>query len=216
MKYDQTIQMEENHEIYLLDKTIKMKKIISKKVSITKEEITNLNNSIESQFKSDKGEDKKFIEIFHSFEDPNNKVDIKNFSFISDIKTSDTKFPEQIKEEELPKISHDSIKEDDFLCNTIMSTKSINSNDINLIYLKDKYYIEEPLINNYNKTIQQSIKVINDDFFENFENIKKTENENGNNINNKDINKDGNNSNKNNNNDEDINRPQKTEKENEE
>ena len=215
MKFDQTIQMEENHEIYLLDKTIKMKKIISKKVSITKGEITNINNSIESQFKSEKGEDKKFIEIIHSFEDPNNKVAIKNFSFISDIKTSDTQFPEKIKEE-LPKNSHDSNKEDDFLCNTIMSTKSINSNDINLIYLKDKYYIEEPLINNYNKTIQKSIKVINDDFFENFENIKKAENENGNNINNKDINKDGNNSNKNNINYEDNNRPQKTEKEDEE
>ena len=168
MKYSQTISIEQKYGKYLYDKNIKTKKILSKQVSITKEEINIAQNTIESQFKDTKYDKKKFIQIIQSFEDPKSpdKVSFENLSFISDIKTSDSQFTIHLKEE-VPKSAHDSIKSD-YIYNAFLNSKNINS-DINLLDF-NKNYIIEPLLNNYNKTIQKNIEIISNDIIENINN----------------------------------------------
>ena len=165
MKYTQTISIEQKYGKYLFDKKIKTKKVLSKQVSITKEDINTAKNNIESQFRDVKGDKKKLIQIIQSFEDPlsPDKVTLENLSFISDINASDTKFTIQLKEE-LPKIKHESIKPD-FFCNAIVRTKNIDS-ELNLLDFKKNYFIE-PLLNNFNINTQKDIKSVNNDNFEN-------------------------------------------------
>jgi hypothetical protein len=59
MKYSQTISIEQKYGKYLYDKNIKTKTILSKQVSITKEEINITKSTIESQFKDTKYDKKK-------------------------------------------------------------------------------------------------------------------------------------------------------------
>ena len=174
MKYTQTISIEQKYGKYLFDKKIKTKKVLSKQVSITKEDINLAKNNIESQFRDVKGDKKKLIQIIQSFEDPlsPDKVTLENLSFISDIKASDTKFTIQLKEE-LPKIKHESIKPD-FFCNAIVSTKNIDP-ELNLLDFKKNYFIE-PLLNNLNINTQKDIKTVNNE--NNHNNINENENEN--------------------------------------
>ena len=215
MKYTQTISIEQKYGKYLFDKKIKTKKVLSKQVSITKEDINTAKNNIESQFRDVKGDKKKLIQIIQSFEDPlsPDKVTLENLSFISDINASDTKFTIQLKEE-LPKIKHESIKPD-FFCNAIVRTKNIDS-ELNLLDFKKNYFIE-PLLNNFNINTQKDIKSVNNDNFENNHNninedIDEDEDENkikDDNIGNKDNRNDCNNNNEENqnkdeNNNEDI------------
>ena len=134
MKLSQTISIEQKYGKYLFDKkirkTIKEEKTISKK-------------NFESDINEIKEEKKKFIQIIQSFEDPSiSDVTLENLAFLSDIKSSDSKFTIQLKEE-LPKISHEDIKSE-FLSNALNEVHD----DINLIDLK-KNYIIEPLINKY-------------------------------------------------------------------
>ena len=142
MKLSQTISIEQKYGKYLFDKKIRKNNLISK--TTIKEEKTISQKNFESDLNEIKEEKKKFIQIIQSFDDPliPDKVTLENLAFLSDIKSRDSKFTIQLKEE-LPKIRNKDIKSD-FLSNTLNELHD----DINLIDLK-KNYIIEPLINNY-------------------------------------------------------------------
>jgi hypothetical protein len=141
MKLSQTISIEQKYGKYLFDKKIRKNNLITK--TTIKEEKTISKKNFESDINEIKEEKKKFIQIIQSFEDPSiSDVTLENLAFLSDIKSSDSKFTIQLKEE-LPKISHEDIKSE-FLSNALNEVHD----DINLIDLK-KNYIIEPLINKY-------------------------------------------------------------------
>lgn len=141
MKLSQTISIEQKYGKYLFDKKIRKNNLITK--TTIKEEKTISKKTFESDINEIKEEKKKFIQIIQSFEDPSiSDVTLENLAFLSDIKSSDSKFTIQLKEE-LPKISHEDIKSE-FLSNALNEVHD----DINLIDLK-KNYIIEPLINKY-------------------------------------------------------------------
>ena len=141
MKLNQTISIEQKYGKYLFDKKIRKNNLITK--TTIKEEKTISKKTFESDINEIKEEKKKFIQIIQSFEDPSiSDVTLENLAFLSDIKSSDSKFTIQLKEE-LPKISHEDIKSE-FLSNALNEVHD----DINLIDLK-KNYIIEPLINKY-------------------------------------------------------------------
>ena len=141
MKLSQTISIEQKYGKYLFDKKIRKNNLITK--TTIKEEKTLSKKTFESDINEIKEEKKKFIQIIQSFEDPSiSDVTLENLAFLSDIKSSDSKFTIQLKEE-LPKISHEDIKSE-FLSNALNEVHD----DINLIDLK-KNYIIEPLINKY-------------------------------------------------------------------
>ena len=141
MKLSQTISIEQKYGKYLFDKKIRKNNLITK--TTIKEEKTISKKNFEFDINEIKEEKKKFIQIIQSFEDPSiSDVTLENLAFLSDIKSSDSKFTIQLKEE-LPKISHEDIKSE-FLSNALNEVHD----DINLIDLK-KNYIIEPLINKY-------------------------------------------------------------------
>ena len=167
MKCTQSISIEQKYGKYLFDKKIKTKKIISKQIPIkTTEEINITEKTFKSKIKEDIDEKKKFIQIIQSFEDPlsPDNITLENLSFISDIKTPDSQFTIQLKEE-LPKIRHESFKSD-FICNPFLNPDNIQEikSDINIIDFKKNYFIE-PLLS---KTkFKKSIKIIKNDILEN-------------------------------------------------
>ena len=166
MKCTQSISIEQKYGKYLFDKKIKTKKILSKQLPIKTTEEINLNEkNFKSKIKEDIDEKKKFIQIIQSFEDPlsPDNITLENLSFISDIKTSDSQFTIQLKEE-LPKIRHESLKSG-FIGNAFLNPDNIQDikNDINIIDFKKNYFIE-PLLNETKFT--KSIKIIKTDILE--------------------------------------------------
>ena len=134
MKLSQTISIEQKYGKYLFDKKIRKNNLITK--TTIKEEKTISKKTFESDINEIKEEKKKFIQIIQSFEDPSiSDVTLENLAFLSDIKSSDSKFTIQLKEE-LPKISHEDIKSE-FLSNALNEVHD----DINLIDLKKNYII---------------------------------------------------------------------------
>ena len=166
MKNTQVISIEQKYGKYLFDKKLRTKKIFSNPIPIKINEEINIGKKIfESKIKDTNEEKKKIIKIIQSFDDPLSpeQVTLENLSFLSDIKTPDSQFTIQLKEE-LPKIRHESIKSD-LLFNPFLNSNYIPS-DINIIDFKKNNYFIEPLLNNYKNnttTIRQSFKIINND-----------------------------------------------------
>ena len=165
MKNSQVISIEQKYGKYLFDKKLKTKKIFSNPIPIKINEEINIGKKIfETKIKDTNEEKKKIIKIIQSFDDSlsSEQVTIENLSFISDIKTPDSQFTIQLKED-LPKIRHESIKSD-LLFNPFLNRNYIPS-DINIIDFKKNNYFIEPLLNNYKTTttIRQSFKIINND-----------------------------------------------------
>ena len=168
MKCSQTISIEQKYGKYLFDNKIKTKQILTKQVTIkTNEDISINEKDFKSKIKEDIDEKQKFIQIIQSFEDPlsPDNITLENLSFISDIKTPDSQFTIQLKEE-LPKVSHESIKSD-FLYDSFLNPDNLKSD---IIDFKKNYFIE-PLLNRdkYND-FKKSIKIIKNDILENINN----------------------------------------------
>ena len=168
MKCSQTISIEQKYGKYLFDNKIKTKQILTKQVTIkTNEDISINEKDFKSKIKEDIDEKQKFIQIIQSFEDPlsPDNITLENLSFISDIKTPDSQFTIQFKEE-LPKVSHESIKSD-FLYDSFLNPDNLKSD---IIDFKKNYFIE-PLLNRdkYND-FKKSIKIIKNDILENINN----------------------------------------------
>ena len=164
MKNSQVISIEQKYGKYLFDKKLRTKKIFSNPIPIKINEEINIGKKVfESKIKDTNEEKKKIIKIIQSFDDPLSpeQVALEKLSFLSDIKSPDSKFTIQLKED-LPKINKESIKSE-LLFNPFLNSNYIPS-DINIIDVKKNYFIE-PLLNNYknNTTIRQSIKIINND-----------------------------------------------------
>ena len=173
MKNSQVISIEQKYGKYLFDKKLRPKKLFSNPIPIKINEEINIGKK---NFETKIEEKKKIIQIIQSFDDPLSpeQVTLENLSFISDIKTPDSQFTIQLKED-LPKIRHESIKSD-FLFNPFINPNYI-SNDINIIDFKKNNYFIEPLLNNYkNNNIKKNIKIINNDN-DILENINKNTNE---------------------------------------
>ena len=142
MKNTQVISIEQKYGKYLFDKKLRTKKIFSNPIPIKINEEINIGKKIfESKIKDTNEEKKKIIKIIQSFDDPLSpeQVTLENLSFLSDIKTPDSQFTIQLKEE-LPKIRHESIKSD-LLFNPFLNSNYIPS-DINIIdFKKNNYFI---------------------------------------------------------------------------
>ena len=165
MKNSQVISMEQKFGKYLFDKKLKTK-LFSNPVPIKiKEEINIGKKFFESKIKGSNEDKKKIIQIIQSFDDPLNQEQVKleNLSFISDIKTPDSQFTIQLKED-IPKIRQEAINSD-FLFSPFINPNYMPS-DINIIDLKKNNYFIEPLLNNYKDSkinIKKSIKIFNND-----------------------------------------------------